>query len=60
MIIQDRMKVTSQRQIAHHIFEMTLAGKLVGEITSPGQFVHIRVADSFEPLSKTSDFHCID
>ncbi|MFJ7933078.1 dihydroorotate dehydrogenase electron transfer subunit [Sporosarcina sp. NPDC096371] len=50
MIIQDRMQVLSQRQIAHNIFEMTLAGKLVGEITSPGQFVHIRVADSFEPL----------
>ncbi|WP_342509336.1 dihydroorotate dehydrogenase electron transfer subunit [Sporosarcina sp. FSL K6-2383] len=50
MIIQDRMKVISQRQIGHHIFEMTLVGKLVGEITSPGQFVHIRVADSFEPL----------
>lgn len=50
MIIQDRMKVISQRQIAHHIFEMTLSGNLVGEISSPGQFVHIRVADSFEPL----------
>jgi dihydroorotate dehydrogenase electron transfer subunit len=50
MILQDRMTVISQQQIAHNIFEMTLAGKLVGEITSPGQFVHIRVSDSFEPL----------
>ena len=50
MILQDRMTVTSQRQIAHNIFEMTLKGKLVGEISSPGQFVHIRVSDSFEPL----------
>lgn len=50
MIIQDRMTVTSQQQIAHNIFEMKLNGKLVGEISSPGQFVHIRVSDSFEPL----------
>ena len=29
---------------------MTLTGKLVGEISSPGQFVHIRVNDSYELL----------
>lgn len=34
MIIQDRMKVISQRQIAHNNFEMVLSGKLVGEISS--------------------------
>lgn len=50
MITQDRMKVTGQREIANNIFEMKLSGKLVGEIASPGQFVHIRVSDSFEPL----------
>lgn len=50
MIIQDIMTVKSQQKIATNIFEMKLTGKLVGEITSPGQFVHIRVADSFEPL----------
>ncbi len=50
MIIQDRMKVTGQREIAKNIFEMKLTGKLVVEINSPGQFVHIRVSDSFEPL----------
>lgn len=50
MIIQDRMKVTGQREIAKNIFEMKLTGKLVGEICSPGQFIHIRVSDSFEPL----------
>lgn len=50
MIIQDRMKVTGQREIAKNIFEMKLTGKLVGEINSPGQFVHIRVSASFEPL----------
>lgn len=50
MIIQDRMTIVDQKQIAKDIFEMKLAGKLVGEITSPGQFVHIRVSDSYEPL----------
>ncbi|MDN4607528.1 dihydroorotate dehydrogenase electron transfer subunit [Sporosarcina highlanderae] len=50
MIIQDRMRVTGQQEIAKNIFEMKLTGKLVGEISSPGQFVHIRVSDSFEPL----------
>jgi len=50
MIIQDRMKVIGQQKIAENIFEMKLSGKLVGEINSPGQFVHIRVSDSFEPL----------
>ncbi|CAM3085885.1 dihydroorotate dehydrogenase electron transfer subunit [Filibacter tadaridae] len=50
MIIQDQMTVIAQSRIAENIFEMQLAGKLVGDITSPGQFVHIRTADSFEPL----------
>lgn len=50
MILQDKMIVKAQRQLAQGIFEMRLTGKLVGEITSPGQFVHVRVADSFEPL----------
>jgi len=50
MIIQDKMMITSQRSIAHNIFEMKLTGKLVGEITSPGQFVHMRVSDSFDML----------
>ena len=50
MIIQDKMIVKSQKEIAKNIFEMTLSGKLVHEITSPGQFVHIRVSDSYEML----------
>ena len=50
MIIQDKMIVKAQKEIAQNIFEMTLSGKLVHEITSPGQFVHIRVSDSYEML----------
>ena len=50
MIVQDKMIIMSQQNIAHNIFEMTLTGKLVGEITSPGQFVHIRASDSYDML----------
>lgn len=50
MIIQDVMVVKSQKEIARNIFEMKLKGKLVKEITSPGQFVHIRASDSYELL----------
>lgn len=44
------MKVVSQQQIAQSIFELTLQGELVSQMTQPGQFVHIKVSDSFEPL----------
>ena len=60
MIIQDQMIVTSQKQIAHNIFEMKLTGKLVGEISSPGQFVHIRVSDSYDIATKKTDFDCFN
>ena len=50
MIIQDRMEIVSHEEIARNIFKLTLRGKLVQEITSPGQFVHVRVSDSMDPL----------
>lgn len=50
MIIQDVMIVKSQKEIGRNIFEMKLQGKLVDEITSPGQFVHIRPSDSYDML----------
>lgn len=50
MILQDVMTVTSQKEIAKNIFEMKMQGSLVGEITSPGQFVHVRVSDGFDML----------
>ncbi|PUB18117.1 dihydroorotate dehydrogenase electron transfer subunit [Paenisporosarcina sp. OV554] len=50
MIRQERMRVVKHREIAHNIYEMTLIGQLVHEMKSPGQFVHIRVSDSYEPL----------
>lgn len=50
MIRQERMRIVKQKEIAQNIFELTLIGKLVQDMTSPGQFVHIRVSDSYEPL----------
>lgn len=49
MIQQERMIVVRQSEIAHHIYELTLQGQIVQDM-NPGQFVHIRVSDSFEPL----------
>lgn len=42
--------MVAQQSIARNIFELTVEGDLAGEMAEPGQFVHIRVADSFEPL----------
>lgn len=50
MIIQDQMIVTSQKALGRNIYEMKLQGKLVDEISSPGQFVHIRVTGGFDHL----------
>lgn len=49
MIQQERMTVVRQREIAKNIFEMTLQGQIVQEMT-PGQFVHIRVSNLLDPL----------
>lgn len=49
MIRQERMIITNQRQVAHRIFELNVKGELV-QAMEPGQFVHVRVADSYEPL----------
>ncbi|MFF6015059.1 dihydroorotate dehydrogenase electron transfer subunit [Lysinibacillus fusiformis] len=49
MIRQEKMTVVSQKQIATNIFELTLHGQLVQDMT-PGQFVHVKVSDSLEPL----------
>ena len=49
MIRQEKMTVVSQKLIAKNIFELTLHGELVQEMT-PGQFVHVKVSNSLEPL----------
>ncbi|WP_078380956.1 dihydroorotate dehydrogenase electron transfer subunit [Sutcliffiella halmapala] len=44
------MKVVSQQNLARNIFEMTLEGELIDMMSSPGQFVHIRVGEGLDPL----------
>ncbi|MCD7033860.1 dihydroorotate dehydrogenase electron transfer subunit [Metabacillus sp. GX 13764] len=50
MIINERMEIRSHQEIADRIFEMTLKGELVSFIQKPGQFVHVKVSDSYAPL----------
>ncbi|KYG89446.1 dihydroorotate dehydrogenase electron transfer subunit [Metasolibacillus sp. FSL H7-0170] len=49
MIRSERMTVVRQVKIAHNIFELVLQGELVQDM-SPGQFVHVKVSDTLEPL----------
>ncbi|WP_100404538.1 dihydroorotate dehydrogenase electron transfer subunit [Bacillus solitudinis] len=44
-----RLTITSQRQIADRIFELRCTGELVQTMSSPGQFVHIKV-DEYDDL----------
>lgn len=44
------MTIISQTTIARNIYEMTLEGELVDQMSSPGQFVHIRVTEGFDTL----------
>lgn len=50
MIKKELCTVLSQNEIAEHIFELTLRGELVQEMNEPGQFVHLKVSDQFDPL----------
>lgn len=49
MIRQEKMTIVAQELIATNIFELILHGELVQDMT-PGQFVHVKVSDSQEPL----------
>lgn len=50
MMKNELCQVVSQREIAEAVFELTLTGELVHEMNSPGQFVHLKVADGLDPL----------
>ncbi|WP_453997060.1 dihydroorotate dehydrogenase electron transfer subunit [Bacillus nitroreducens] len=50
MMKKELMQVTSHTQIAKDIFELTLTGDLVQEMSHPGQFVHVKVSDGLDPL----------
>lgn len=50
MIMQEMCTVVKQRQLTETIFELILAGKIVNKMAMPGQFVHIKVSESTDPL----------
>lgn len=50
MMKNERCTVISQSELADSIFELTLKAELVNEMNEPGQFVHIKVSDSTDPL----------
>ncbi|PLS06490.1 dihydroorotate dehydrogenase electron transfer subunit [Neobacillus cucumis] len=50
MIQKELCKILSQKEIASDIYELTINGELVSQITSPGQFVHIKVSNGLDPL----------
>jgi dihydroorotate dehydrogenase electron transfer subunit len=50
MIQKELCKVLSQKEIASDIFELTVKGEFVKQISEPGQFVHIKVSNGLDPL----------
>lgn len=50
MIHKEFCKIVRQKEIAKDIFELTIQGELVSEISSPGQFVHVKVGNGVDPL----------
>lgn len=47
---KELMKICQHQKLAANIFEMELEGDLVQQMEKPGQFVHIKVDDSFDVL----------
>jgi dihydroorotate dehydrogenase electron transfer subunit len=50
MIVNEQMRVIGHKEIARSIYELTLQGELVDEMNQPGQFVHIKATDGFDPI----------
>jgi dihydroorotate dehydrogenase electron transfer subunit len=50
MIRKELCKISNQKEIAADIYELTVTGELISEISAPGQFVHIRVSNGWDPL----------
>jgi dihydroorotate dehydrogenase electron transfer subunit len=50
MISKELCKISSQKEIAADVYELTITGDLVSQISAPGQFVHIRVSNGWDPL----------
>lgn len=55
----ENMRLVSQVEIAKRIYQMTLAGDMVGDIR-PGQFLHIRVPDPSKLLRRPISVSSVD
>lgn len=50
MIQQQSMTIVSHQLIAQDVYELTLQGSLTRSMSSPGQFVHVKVTEGSDPL----------
>lgn len=50
MIKVEDMEVKVHIEIAHKIYKLVLKGDLVSKVTTPGQFVNVKVSDSMDPI----------
>ncbi len=46
MMKKGLVTVQSQRPLTSNVFELTVSGTIVQQMTAPGQFLHVRVSDS--------------
>ncbi|MDP4164845.1 MAG: dihydroorotate dehydrogenase electron transfer subunit, partial [Bacillota bacterium] len=42
--------IIRQTEIADSIYELTVHGEMVKEISAPGQFIHIKITDGLDPM----------
>lgn len=54
------MTILAQEEVAPRIFKLTLQGKLVGEMQTPGQFLHIKVPRADLLLRRPISINAID
>ncbi|XUB36469.1 dihydroorotate dehydrogenase electron transfer subunit [Enterococcus sp. DIV0876] len=60
MMKQENMTIVRQRQLAPKIFEMTLSGELVNQMTTPGQFLHLKVPEQSFLLRRPISINHVD
>lgn len=57
----ENVEVVSNQVVAPGYYKMVLASERINRQAKPGQFVHIRCAESFEPLLRRPfSFHAVD
>ncbi|WP_216828049.1 dihydroorotate dehydrogenase electron transfer subunit [Alkalihalobacterium elongatum] len=49
-MLKDNLTIVHQEKIADQIFELVIEGELVSNMTTPGQFVHVKVDRGIDPL----------